>query len=168
MLVGFIAVVVILLVIIGIMAVNGTQGDDGGRYAAEATKAAALISNLRDEGKFYYTRGETFNGISMKYFEDIGFAEHQMVSELDNTGMSSNDWVGWPASGLDDPYTGPYLPLNGPVGDNMRLVVVPLNKGQAFGIYLLKKANATDAELDPKYLKVLERTLAKDSGYVGG
>jgi len=176
MFVGFIAVVVILLIIVGLMSTGSLSGSQNSNYIAEAKKVQALLSNVASEGSFYYTQGdESFSGIDMNYYANSNFAPTLLVT--DNPGMNEADWEGWPtidknerldADGdgiLDSPYTEPYIKLGGTAGDQMRIIVTPINDGKQAGIFLLKKKNNT---LPADYVRILEQTLANDPAYIGG
>jgi hypothetical protein len=167
MLIGFIAIIVILLVIIGVMSTGTNSEGNAGKYATEVKKVQTLISNMKNEAKFYYLKTDSFKDISMKYYKDIGFADNVMVNseDADHEDMNSNDWDGWPSSGITDPYTGSYIKLGGTAKDDIRLVIVPLSKNKAFGIYVLKRKTA---DIPEGYLSMLEKVLSADSSYIGG
>lgn len=168
MFVGFIAVVVILLVIVGFMssgALNG--GADTAAYTTEVKKIHALFSQIQGESKFYYSgNNESYSNISMQYFLDHKFAGSQMIP---SGSMASADWDGWPAAAdagsFADPYLGPYIKVGGPAGDQMRIVVVPINNGKSAAFHILKKKVNT---IPSQYVILLERTLASDPNYIGG
>lgn len=166
MFVGFIAVVVILLVIVALMSSGALSGSDKAQYMTEAKKVHALFSQLQGESKFYYSQAnESYTGISMDYFLMHDFAKGLMVP---NSNMVSADWEGWPAAadgGFPDPYTGPYIKLGGPAGDDLRVVVTSINNGQSAAFHILKKKGTT---VDSSYLMILEKTLAADQNYIGG
>ena len=167
MFVGFIAVVVILLIIVGLMSTGALSSGSNADYLTEAKKVQALLSNVEGEAKFYSIEGDySFKNLDMDYFTRVRFAPSNMVTA--NPGMSSADWEGWPTSadgGFPDPYTGPYLKIGGYAGDQIRLVVAPINNGQHAGVFILKQKVNT---LDPDYVKILETTLAADPEYIGG
>jgi hypothetical protein len=176
MFVGFIAVVVILLVIVGLMATGSLGNSQNSSYITEAKKVHTLFSNLHAESKFYYIEGgESFSGINMDYFVRTDFAKSNMI--INNPGMNEADWEGWPtvdvgsdqdANGdgvLDSPYTGPYLKLGGTAGEDFRIIVTSINDGTHAGFFLLKKVGTT---VPPEYIKILEKTLAADPSYIGG
>ena len=176
MFVGFIAVVVILLIIVGLMSTGSLSGSKNSNYIAEAKKVQAMLSNINNEGSFFYSKkNETFSGIDMDYFVDSKFAPNYMVT--DNPGMNEDDWDGWPTIDqgealdanddgvLDSPYTGAYIKLNGTPGDQMRIIVTPINNGKQAGVFILKKKVNTIPE---EYVKILESTLANDPSYIGG
>ena len=176
MFIGFIAVIVILLIIVGFMATGGVSGSDNSTYITEAKKAQALISNLGSETSYYYIGNETFNDLDMNYFVSHNFAPNLVVT--DNPGMAKDDWDGWPDSidsskgldadgdnELDDNYSGPYIKLGGSAGTQIRLIVGPVNGGNNAGIFILKKKDNT---LDPNFVKILENTLSTDPTYIGG
>jgi hypothetical protein len=166
MFIGFIAVVIILLVIVALMATGVFSGADTAEYMTQAKKVHALMSQVEGESKFYYAQNDqSYSGISMDYFLAHDVAKGQMVP---SGNMASADWDGWPAAAdvpLADPYTGPYIPLGGPAGDQMRIIAVSINNGQSVAFHILKlKANT----VDPIYLKILEKALASDPNYIGG
>jgi len=176
MFVGFIAVIVILLIIVGLMSTGAISGSKNSNYIAEAKKVQAMLSNMNNEGSFYYSQAsETFSGIDMNYFVRTRFAPTLMVTN--NPGMNEDDWDGWPTIDtgeeldadndgiLDSPYTGAYIKLGGTPGDQMRVIVTPINNGNQAGIFILKKKENTIPE---EYIKILEATLANDPSYIGG
>jgi len=160
MLVGFIAVIIILLVIVGLFS-SGTLNDKGGagKYQTDATKALTVVGDLESSVRFYKINGD-YSTLTMDYFRDSNFHPELIESGT----MASEDWDNWPI-GLPDPYTGDYIKLGGPAGDEMRLIVVPIDNGEGASIYLMKKKVNN---IDPQYLKILEKTLAKNDKYVGG
>ena len=163
MFVGFIAVVVILLVIVGLMSSGGNQTQDGARYITEAKKVKTVTHLMSGEAKFYYVRNETFLGLTMDYFKDTEFAAEKFVP---TSNMSSDDWSGWPTAdgGFPDPYTGGYIKVGGPAGDDLRIIATSINDGKNLAIYLVKRK---DNNIDPTYLQILEKTLASDPNFVG-
>ena len=168
MFVGFIAVVVILLVIVGLMAISGTKNSQNSNYITEAKKVHAMLSNLEAESKYYLARSENndFAGIDTNYLVEANFAPSHMV--VNNPGMNSADWSGWPTGvdgGFPDPYTGPYLKIGGTAGDDMRIVIAPINNGKNMGIFIMKKKVNN---IPPEYTKILEKELANDANYIGG
>lgn len=177
MFVGFIAVVVILLVIVGLMATGTLGGSQNSSYITEAKKTHTMVSNMNGESKFYYVQaGETFLGLNMDYFVRANFAPQNLVTT--NPGMNSADWSGWPTSldadskydvnndgVLDSPYTGPYLKVGGVAGDDLRIIAHSISDGNYVGFHLLKKNGSS---LSDDYIKILEKQLASDPEYVGG
>ncbi len=165
MLVGFIAVIVILLVIIGLFSSNLLSSNSkGAQYVTEAQKVNIMLSNMNGQAKFYYGGHGSYKDISVQYFKDIGFKEAKIVNQDPSGSMDSDHWENWP-TGVTSPYTGPYIELGGSAGGQLRILVVPQNDDQNAGFFILKeKANT----LDPTFLKILERTLAGDSAYIGG
>jgi len=175
MFIGSMAVVVILLIVIGLMSSGSLSGSTNSSYITEAKKVQALMSNLGSEGLYYYTQGnESFSGIDMKYFLRSRFAPELMVP---TSNMDKDDWDGWPTidkgeeldadndGELDSPYTGPYIKLGGTAGDEMRIIVTPIDNGKHAGLFLLKKKENSIPE---DYVNILEKTLANDPAYVGG
>lgn len=166
MFVGFIAVIVILLVIVTLMASGALSGSDNSLYTAEAKKVHALFSQLLGESKFYYSgNDESYLGIGMDYFMEHNFAGKSMIT---NSNMAAADWEGWPTGvdgGFADPYTGPYIKIGGTAGDEMRVVVSSINDGRAAVFFLLKKVGNTIPE---EFTITLERALSADSNYIGG
>lgn len=168
MFVGFIAVVVILLVIVGLMSSGAlNSGADTAAYTTEVKKTHALFSQIQDESKFYYAaNNESYKDISMEYFKSHKFGGAQMVA---SGNMSSADWSGWPAAAdpgsFADPYLGPYIKVGGPAGDQMRIVVVPINNGQSAAFHVLRKTVNT---IPSEFVILLEKTLASDPNYIGG
>jgi len=176
MFVGFIAVVVILLIIVGLMSTQSLSGSQNSNYIAEAKKAQAMLSNLANEGSFYYSQAdESFSGIDMNYFVHGRFAPKLMVT--DNPGMDQDNWDGWPTIDtgealdadndgvLDSPYTGAYIKIGGTANDQMRVIVTPINNGKQAGIFILKKKDNT---LPTEFVKIFESVMANDSTYIGG
>jgi len=172
MLVGFIAVIVILLVIVGFMSSDGTGSKDGGaRFITEAKKIAAMMSHMENESQFYYARVESYAGIGMDYFEDVEFQKDLMVHTDPDGPMLKEDWENWPDETVfPSPYTGPYIELRGPAAGEMRIIVAPLNNGQNMGIFIIKRIfdNPEDSAIDPAFPKVLEKVLSFDPDYIGG
>lgn len=163
MFIGFIAVVIILLVIVALMASGVFSGTKNSQYLTEAKKVHALLGHLKNESKFYYSKNETFSGISMNYFNNYDFAADLMVyEELDST-----KWDGWPVTDDAFPaiYTGPSIKIGGSAGDDMRILVAPINSGKNAGFFLIKKK---DSSVSPVFTKIIERTLAGDPAYIGG
>lgn len=166
MFVGFIAVVVILLVIVTLMASGALSSSDNSLYTAEAKKTHALFSQLQAESKFYYSaNNESYLGIGMDYFMQHNFAGQQMIP---SGNMVASEWEGWPTGvdgGFPDPYTGPYIAIGGTAGDDMRIVASSINNGKAAVFFLLKKVGTT---VPQEYTITLEKALAADSNYIGG
>lgn len=172
MLVGFIVVIVFLLVIVGIMSGTGTSGvDQGAKYITEAKKVGSIIHHLKNESQFYYARNETYAGVDMSYFADVGFQRDLMVLTDPSGPMLKAEWENWPDKTVfPDNYTGPYIELRGAAAREMRIVVAPLNNGENMGIFIMRKvfANPADSNIDEVFPKVLERVLSSDPDYVGG
>lgn len=172
MLVGFIAVIVILLVIVALFSGSGTSAkDSGARYITEAKKVGAMLYHMKNESQFYYSRAESYNGIGMDYFSDIEFQRDLMVQTDPNGPMLKADWENWPSlTVFPDNYTGPYIELVGAGASEMRIIVAPLNSGKNMGIYIMKKiwANPSDTKLDPIFPQILEKVLSSDPDYIGG
>lgn len=165
MLIGFIVVVVILVIIGGVMAVQGTSGSSKNAvYVTEAKKVQQLISHIKGEAQFYFLRGNTYLGVGVEYLKEVEFVGPQLV---ETSNMSSADWIGWPQAdgGFPDPYFGPYISVGGPAKDNLRIIITSLSSGEAMGIYILRKKDAT---IDPVYTKILEKVLGEDANYIGG
>lgn len=164
MFVGFIAVIVILLVVVATMSLGSKGPEDAAKYMTEAKNVQSLASHIRNETQFYYVKNNTFTGIGVDYFATNKFAQNKIVA---TSNMASADWEGWPAAevGLADPYTGPYIAVGGTAGDNVRFIVTSLNGGNSVGLYMLKNKAAT---IPPAYLKALEQAMAQDQAYIGG
>ena len=177
MFVGFIAVVVILMVIVGLMSVGALSGSNNSTFIAEAKKAHEMISNMNGEAKFYYVgASETFTGMDTDYFIRANFAPSHLV--VSNPGMAMADWEGWPSiidlgskydvnndGILDSPYIGSYVRIGGIAGDDLRILSHSINNGNNVGFFLLKKKNSS---VDPKFIKILEKEMSSDSEYIGG
>lgn len=177
MFVGFIAVVVILMVIVGLMSTGALSSSNNSTFISEAKKAHEMISNMNGEAKFYYVgASETFTGIDTDYFVRANFAPSHLV--VSNPGMIMADWEGWPSTIdpggkydlnndgiLDSPYTGAYVKVGGIAGDDLRILSHSLNDGNNVGFFLLKRKNNT---IDPKFIKILEKEMASDSEFIGG
>jgi len=164
MLTNLVVMAVAIVIMSGIMYVVNTNHNKAGVYAAQVKNTVAMMSNLENATKFYYINKDSYNGLTMDYYKDFGVNKQNYVEQADGESMSSDDWDGFPAD-LPDPYTGPYMEVGGPAHDEMRVVVLPLDNGQSFGIYLLKKKeNSVPAE----FTKMLEKTLATTTDFVGG
>jgi hypothetical protein len=166
MFVGFIAVIIIVLVITILMSLGSSSGETN-TYTVEAKKVHALMSNLQNESKFYYSgHGETYLGISMDYFKQYDFAKGQLV---ETSNMTDAEWEGWPTNdvdgGMPGTYTGPYIRLDGVAGDDMRIIANSVDNGKYAVFFILKRAGA---DIPEGYLKALERALALDPNYIGG
>lgn len=76
MLVGFIAVIVILLVIVGLMSAGGTSGS-GGVDQTKATKVVSEISALAQSAGFYKTttKNSNFEGMNVAALIDAGIID---------------------------------------------------------------------------------------------
>lgn len=159
MLVGFILVIIVLLVVVGLFSSGVLKTEDGSKYIADATKVSTVISDLESSAKFYTING-SYDGIKGDYLKESDF--HPEL--LEEGTLNSDDWENWPVD-LASPYTGTYVNVGGPAGDDMKILLVPLNNGESAGIYLIKRKNNS---IDPRYLKVLERILAKNSKYIAG
>lgn len=166
MFVGFIAVVVILLVIVGLMTSGVLSGSDNSKYMTEAKKVHSMFSHLQGEANFYYAaNSESYLGIDMNYYLKHKFAGSQMIP---TSNMAQADWEGWPTNvdgGFPATYTGPYISVGGTAGDEIRLIVTSTNNGKSAAFHVLKKKVNVIPE---SYLKVLEKTLAGDPNYIGG
>lgn len=167
MLIGFIVLIVFLLVIVGLMSSSSLSNDSSGtKYITEAKKIQVMLSNMENESQFYFARDETFNGIGIKYYENIGFHPELIVPQDPSGSMSKNDWENWPdETYFPSPYSGPYIELKGSAAKDLRVVISPLNNGNNMGIYILKRKGST---VDPVFLKTLEKVLSSDSNYIGG
>lgn len=165
MFIGFIAVIIILLVVVALMSTgSNSSAQDAANYMTEAKKIQATASHIRDESQFYYTKNNTFDGISMDYFKTVDFAKGQLVA---TSNMASADWEGWPSTevGFPDPYTGPYIKAGGTGGDDIRMVITSINQGKAVGLYILRRKAA---DLPGGYTRAIEQSMATDSAYIGG
>jgi len=80
MLVGFIAVIVILLVIVGLMSAGGTSGS-GGVDQTKATKVVSEISALAQSAGFFKTttKNSNFEGMSVSALIDAGIIDSNDV-----------------------------------------------------------------------------------------
>lgn len=170
MFVGFIAVIVILLVIVGLMSSGVLGGSQNSSYITEAKKAHSLLSSMRGESKFYYAKGETFEGIGMDYYQANKFGGSQMKTDAGIGGMNSADWDGWPTTSdnggvFPDPYNGYYMTLGGTAGDDYRIIVTAVNEGRNASFFILKRKGTTTPEV---FGKILEKTLSSDPSYIGG
>lgn len=172
MLVGFIVVIVILLVIIGLMFNSGTAGaDQGAKYITEAKKIGTILYHLKNESQFYYARNESYAGIDMGYFADVEFQRDLMVQTDPDGPMRKADWENWPdESVFPDNYTGPYIELRGSAAKEMRIVVAPLNNGENMGIFIMRRIfdDPADSKIDESFSRVLEKVLSSDPDYIGG
>lgn len=160
MFIGFIAVVIILLVIVVLMSTGTLSGTQNSQYITESKKVVALLSHLKNESKFYYSKNETFEGIDMSYFDQHNFASDLMKYDT----LTDTEWSGWPIQ-VASPYTGPSIAIGGTAGDNIRIIVASDNNGQNAGFYMIKRISNP---VNPDFNKVLEKTLSEDTTYIGG
>jgi len=90
MLVGFIAVIVILLVIVGLMSAGGTSGS-GGVDQTKATKVVSEISALAQSSGFFKTTTaqSNFEGMDVAALMDAGIVDsNDVITFLDADGSS--------------------------------------------------------------------------------
>ncbi len=163
MFVGFIAVIVILLVIVGLMS-TGALNSDSNSYITEVKKIQEQLSIMKSETKFYYVGADSFTGLNADYYKNIKFG---YVVDT-HPPLNSADWSGWP-TGVDtplaDPYTGPYITFEGIAKDNVIAIPLSVNNGEAASIFIMIRNNSN---LPISYKKLLEKTLATDQAYIGG
>ena len=170
MFIGFIAVLIILLVIVGFMMSGVLSSSQSGQYMTEAEKVHSLLNQASNITKFYYVKDETYSGLTMDFFIKNKFNQNNIVVTDPNGGMNSADWDGWPSTSdnggvFPDPYTGPYIVVNGTAGTDVRIIVSPINNGQNAGFFIVKKKSSS---IDPVFFKILEKSLSKDPLYIGG
>jgi len=162
MFIGFIAVILILLIIVVIMSTGVTTSGSDADYFAHASKVKALISHMKGESQFYYSgNDQSFKDIDVTYFKDVGYDENYIGHDT----MLADEW-----KGLSEDYTGDYLKLGGPAGDNMRIVVYSTDDGQGLVIAIVGKDADGDGEVDdvdPKYPPILEQVMRGDSAFLG-
>lgn len=168
---GFVAVIILLIVIAGIIAVKALS-TGGATYAAEVKKVQELISRMKGEAKFYYlANNESYSGFSIDYYKKYHFAEKNIGSGDNMVACSdtvtTNCWEGMPvnADNVSSPYNGSYINLGGTAGDQIRIIAASLGGGTSAGIYIVKKKPSTVPE---EYTFMLERALANDPSYFGG
>lgn len=168
---GFVAVIIVLIIIAGIIAVKAL-GTGGATYAAEVKKVQELISRMKGEAKFYYlAHDESYDGFNIEYYKNYHFAENNIGSNDNMVACSetvtTDCWEGMPvnADNVEDPYNGYYINLGGTAGDQIRIIAASLGGGGSAGIYIVKKKPTTVPE---EYTFMLERALANDPSYFGG
>lgn len=173
---GFIAAIVVLLMVVSLMMVGSGDNSDSGKYNVEAKKVQSLLSAMRDESKFYsLSQHGSYKGITMNYFADNEFAKNAIMYDS----IDKDDWEGYPeftvGGSLDpvnegdtafpDVYNYPSIKLGGTAGDNMRVIVGSVDNGKNAVFFIVKKKNVEIPEL---YLRTLEKSLSADSNYIGG
>lgn len=176
MFVGFIAAIVVLLIVVALMVTGSGDNSDSSKYNVEAKKVQALLSAMRDESKFYsLSKHGSYKGITMNYFADNEFAKGAIMYDS----INKDDWDGYPefiAGGSLDPindgdatfpnvYNYPSIKLGGTADDNMRVIVGSVDNGKNAVFFIVKRKNTEIPEL---YLKTLEKSLSADSNYIGG
>ena len=176
MFVGFIAVVVILLIIVAIMSTGTLTGGDESKYIAEAKKVNILVSNIKAESNFYYVgHNQSFIGIDMSYFDDVGFDKALMQTD----GLLAAEWKGISSDIAAGTTT---MCLGGSAGCDMRIVVTgDTSGGNDANLLIIKligidKVNNTtgavgaDTIIDnvpAVFTKVLEKELSNDQEWIG-
>lgn len=173
---GFIAAIVVLLMVVSLMMVGSGDNSDSSKYNVEAKKVQSLLSAMRDESKFYsLSQHGSYKGITMNYFADNEFAKSAIMYDS----IDKDDWEGYPeftvGGSLDpinegdtafpDVYNYPSIKLGGTAGDNMRVIVGSVDNGKNAVFFVVKKK---DAEIPELYLRTLEKSLSADSNYIGG
>ena len=173
---GFIAAIVVLLMVVSLMMVGSGDNSDSSKYNVEAKKVQSLLSAMRDESKFYsLSQHGSYKGITMNYFADNEFAKGAIMYDS----IDKDDWEGYPeftlGGSLDpisesdtafpDVYNYPSIKLGGAAGDNMRIIVGSVDNGKNAVFFIVKRKNTEIPEL---YLRTLEKSLSADSNYIGG
>lgn len=173
---GFIAAIVVLLIIVALMITGSTDDSDSSKYNVEAKKVQTLLSAMRDESKFYsLSQHGSYKGITMNYFADNEFAKNAIMYDS----IDKDDWEGYPeftVGGSLDPinegdttfpgvYNYPSIKLGGTAGDNMRVIVGSVDNGKNAVFFIVKKK---DVEIPELYLRTLEKSLSADTNYIGG
>ncbi len=173
---GFIAAIVVLLMVVSLMMVGSGDNSDSGKYNVEAKKVQSLLSAMRDESKFYsLSQHGSYKGITMNYFADNEFAKSAIMYDS----IDKDDWEGYPeftVGGSLDPinegdatfpnvYNYPSIKLGGTAGDNMRVIVGSVDNGKNAVFFIVKKK---DVEIPELYLRTLEKSLSADTNYIGG
>ena len=173
---GFIAAIVVLLMVVSLMMVGSGDNSDSSKYNVEAKKVQTLLSAMRDESKFYsLSQHGSYKGITMNYFADNEFAKGAIMYDS----IDKDDWEGYPeftlGGSLDpisesdtafpDVYNYPSIKLGGAAGDNMRIIVGSVDNGKNAVFFIVKRKNTEIPEL---YLRTLEKSLSADSNYIGG
>ena len=75
---GFIAAIVVLLMVVSLMMVGSGDNSDSSKYNVEAKKVQTLLSAMRDESKFYsLSQHGSYKGITMNYFSKNNFKEEK-------------------------------------------------------------------------------------------
>jgi len=173
MFIGFIAIIIVLLIIVAAMS-TGSTSENKGTYQVEATKTATMISDLKNESKFYFAKYNNqdisapgFTGESiMEYLVNTDFHKNKMRNQNSAETMLKSDWLG-----LTNDYTGPYLIASGPAEDKIRFISVPISSNsvaiQMIGVDKVdnKTGNATPDGIvdgiDETYKEVLEAKMNK-------
>lgn len=99
MLIGFIVVIVMILIIVGLMAIGNEGGGDTGLYSTQIKKLKTFINNVESEAVLYHGMNNNFNGFNAKYLNSVKIGTELYSDNVADTAtpMTKANWLGLPS-----------------------------------------------------------------------
>lgn len=90
MLIGFVIIIVMILVIVGLMAIGTSGGDDTGIYSAQIKKVKVLINNIESEAIMYHGLKDTYKGFNAEYLSKNGIGTELYTNNSSDVSVTMN------------------------------------------------------------------------------
>jgi len=185
MLIGFIVVIIMVLVIVGLMAVGNSNSGKVGVYSAQIKKLSVFVNNIESEGVIYHGLKNNFEGFNANYLQSKKIGK-ELYTDSDADvplTMTKQNWDNLPADfdcdGTDEADTVDYLGkgkgvflLKGTEAGNQKAFLIHSCNGNGttkpyteIRIIGVKAANKT---YDPKFDQMLENVLMTTNSFYYG
>jgi len=180
MLIGFIVVIIMILVIVGLMSTgNGTDGNTG-VYSSQIKKIEVLINSLETEGVMYHGLHNNFTKFNANYLQGTNIAK-ELYTDSDaslNVPMDKNHWANLPVDfncdGIVESNTTSYLGagrgvflLKGYVPGNQMALLVNSCKNTNTNYTEIRIVRQINFTYNKKFDTMLEQALMNYNFYYG-
>lgn len=180
MLIGFIVVIIMILVIVGLMSVGNNSQGKTGVYETQIKKIKVFLNDIQSEAVIYHGMKNDFNGFNATYLNSVGIGKELYVNSSASLAhpMTKNNWEGLPddfnCDGKSDSNTTDYLTdgrgvfiFKGYTPGNQKAILINSCDKTSKSYSEIRFVKDKAATYDPEFDKLFENELMNYNFYYG-